>query len=147
MRMRGYPRWFYRILLLILLALLVTGLLLVPSALELRLEWEVPWRLGGDVHIGTTALHALMAFLTATAMGALWSVHMRAGWRHGKNHRSGLMMVVLMALLLISAVGIYYLADDALSRVASVIHMAAGLLVPLLLVYHMLAGWRIRRVH
>lgn len=147
MRLRGYPTWFYQLLLAIILAMLGTGLLLIPAALEMRLEWEVPWRLQGDAQIGTAALHALMSFLMMVVVGALWSVHMRAGWRHRKNHRSGLFMAALMLFLLLSALGIYYFADDAWSLDASVIHMVAGLLLPTLLLYHIVRGRKMHRLH
>lgn len=143
MRMRGYPGWFYRLLLLVATILVVSGLLLIPTALEMRLEWEVPWRLQGDAQIGTAALHALMSFLMMVVVGALWSVHMRVGWRHRNNHRSGLMISGMMLLLLLSAVGIYYLADDALALDASLIHMVIGASLPFFLLYHIIRGRRI----
>lgn len=140
MRMRGYPAWFYRLLLVVAAILVLSGLLLIPAALEMRLEWEVPWRLQGDAQIGAAALHALMSFLMVMVVGALWSVHMRAGWRHKRNHRSGVLMAGMMLMLLLSAVAIYYLADDALALDASLLHMAAGALLPPFLVYHIIRG-------
>lgn len=145
MRLRGYPAWFYKFLLAIFFTTAVTGLLLIPASLEMRLEWEVPWRLQGDAQIGTAALHALMSFLMMVVVGALWSVHMRVGWRHRKNHRSGLIISGMMLLLLLSAVGIYYLADDALALDASLIHMVIGASLPFFLLYHIIRGRRIYR--
>lgn len=145
MRMRGYPGWFYPFLLSVVAALLLTGCLLLPGALETRLAWETPWRLRGDPQIGVLALHLLASFAMVALIGALWGVHMRAGWRHKKNWRSGLLMSVLVLVLLLSAVGLYYLADEALALDASLVHMAAGLLLPVLLVYHMVKGRRLHR--
>lgn len=144
--MRGYPAWFYPLLLLTVAILFATGCLLAPTMLDLRLEWDMPWRLGGDQRIAVAALHAVLSFLMFALLGSLWSVHMRAGWRHRKHWRSGLGMVALMLFLLASAIGIYYLGDEQAAMASAVSHLAAGALAFLLFGYHAVIGYR-RAVH
>lgn len=144
--MRGYPGWFYPALLFTVLGLVVTGFLLTPTLLEMRLEWNVPWRLQGNGQIATGALHSLVSFWMMTMLGSLWNVHMRSGWRHRKHWRSGLGMALLMLLLLFTAIGIYYLADEQLALWAALLHLLAGALVFVLFAYHAIIGYR-RAVH
>jgi heme A synthase len=140
--MRGYPGWFYSLLVMTVMILFATGCLLTPTMLDLRLEWEMSWRLGGDQRIAVVALHAALSFLMFALLGALWSVHMRAGWRHRKHWRSGLGMVALMIFLLASAIGIYYFGDEQAATASAVSHLAAGSLAFLLFGYHAVIGYR-----
>jgi hypothetical protein len=147
MRMKGYPSWFYWMLMLIVALLFVSGCLLLPTTLELKLEWGVPWRLTADQHIGVAALHTAFSFLVLAVIGALWSIHMRAGWKRRRNHQTGLSLLILMLLLGITAIGIYYLGDDRASMFSSVLHMAIGLVIPLLLAIHVVIGRRYHSHH
>lgn len=140
--MRGYPRWFYLTLLLTMLGLVATGGLLMPTTLDVRLEWDVPWRLRDHAQIAMGAAHATLAFWMMSMMGALWNVHMRAGWRHRKHWRSGIVMVLLLLLLMATAIGIYYLSDDAIANKVAILHLLAGLLLAGLFAYHAVIGFR-----
>ena len=140
--MKGYPGWFYPALLLTVLILAATGAMLTPTLFDMRLEWDVPWRLQGDGQIGVGALHAAASFWMMTMLGSLWNIHMRAGWRHRMHWRSGIGLAVLMLFLLTTAIGIYYLADEGLALVAAVSHLVAGVLVFVLFVYHAIIGYR-----
>lgn len=140
--MRGYPGWFYPALLLTVFVLILTGGLLTPTLLDLRLEWDMPWRLEGDGQIAAAALHAAVSFWMLTMLGSLWNIHMRAGWRHRKHWRSGVAMALLMMFLLFTAIGIYYLADEQLAIVSAVSHLVSGTLVFALFVYHANIGYR-----
>jgi hypothetical protein len=139
---RGYPGWFYSALLLTMFILILTGGLLTPTLLDLRLEWDMPWRLEGNGQIAVAALHAAVSFWMLTMLGSLWNIHMRAGWRHRQHWRSGVAMALLMLFLLVTAMGIYYLADEQLAMVSAVSHLVAGTLVFMLFVYHAIIGYR-----
>ena len=141
--MHSYPKHFLPWFWSVIGVLFVTGLLLIPGALELRLEWDVPISLGG-ARIGIAALHALAAFATLVAVGALIPVHMRLGLRQRRNHVTGLTLVGCFGVLLLTALGIYYLAGPALSVVSSVLHTVLGLLLALPLTWHWIRG---RRLH
>jgi hypothetical protein len=142
--MKGYPRFFRPLLWAILSALLVTGLLLAPSALEMRLEWEVPWRLGPGLRLPVAAVHALLAFVALSVLGALAALHVRAGFRRRRNVVSGLALLLSFAALVLSAVGIYYLGEERPGAWASAIHLVVGLLAPLALTLHFVVARRMR---
>ncbi len=147
MRIKGYPGHFYSILMLTIAALFITGCLLVPTTLNLKLEWDVPWRLSSEQHIGMAAAHATLSLLMAAIIGALWSIHMRAGWRRRKNHHSGLSLLIIMVLLGISAMGIYYFGDEQSSMLSSVTHMLMGIAIPVLLLVHVIHGRKSQAHH
>ena len=140
--MKGYPRWFSPFLLSVLLAMLVTGLLLAPTTLVMRFDLALPWRLPGAGRILTAALHAGAGFIAAMLMGALWSVHMRAGWRRRRQRVSGALCGALLLVLALSAVGVYYLGEEISGTVAATTHLAAGVLLVLPFGWH---WWRGRR--
>jgi len=147
MRIKGYPGHFYSILMLTIAALFITGCLLVPTTLNLKLEWDVPWRLSSEQHISMAAAHATLSLLMAAIIGALWSIHMRAGWRRRKNHHSGLSLLIIMVLLGITAMGIYYFGDEQFSMLSSVTHMLMGIAIPVLLLVHVIYGRKSQAHH
>lgn len=147
MRIKGYPNWFYTFLMWAVAALFVTGCLLAPTTISIKLEWDVPWRLSSEQHIGMAAAHATLSFLMMGIIGALWSIHMQAGWKRRRNHQTGLSLLIFMMLLGISAIGIYYLGDEQASMYSSVAHMLMGIIVPLFLLTHIVIGRRYQIHH
>lgn len=150
--MRTYPRSFAPTLHAALLALLATGLLLTPGALRMRLEWEVPWFLPSDMRVWVAALHALSFLLVFGFIGALWAVHMRAGWVRRENVASGALLLGMFGLLGLSGLGLYYAGGEALPAWSAVVHLLAGGLLPLLYIGHRLGAraaaaraWPVRR--
>ncbi len=142
--MHSYPKNFLPWLWSITGALVLTGLFLIPGALELRLEWEVPFNLGTS-RIAVAALHAFAAFAALVAIGALLPVHMRLGLRQHRNHASGLMLVSWLVLLALTALGIYYLAQPTLSVIVSMTHLLLGLGLVVPLGWHWYKGAQLRR--
>jgi hypothetical protein len=134
--MKGYPRWFRPTVMAIAFALYVTGCLLAPTTLQLRLDIAVPWRLGAGARIGMAALHATAALLAMLAIGALWSVHMRVGQRRPGQRRSGWLTVVPALLLAASAVGLYYLGDETWAERVALLHLVLGLALALPFIWH-----------
>ncbi|WP_346837236.1 hypothetical protein [Microbulbifer sp. SAOS-129_SWC] len=143
-RLSGYPRWFYAALMITVAALTASGLLLIPNMMELRLDMDAPLHFSGSLRLASAATHSLTAFLTIGLIGALATVHMRAGWHRRQNRVSGLLLVLLFAFLLASAVGIYYFGDMDLSRLSSLSHSLVGLVLVLLFAWHAVVGRRIR---
>lgn len=136
MRMKGYPRWFYTMLLCLMAALFVSGGMLIPTVLEFKLEYEIPWRLESEQLVPVTALHAALSFAMLTILGALWSIHIRSGWRRKKNLYSGLTLLLAMLLLTLSAIGIYYLGDGDASIASSILHSVIGVLTLVVFFIH-----------
>ncbi|HEX8613987.1 MAG TPA: hypothetical protein VF800_22140 [Telluria sp.] len=133
--MKGYPAWFVRALLGALLLVFVSGCLLAPTTLVMRFEIDLAWRLPGAGRVVSAAMHAAAGFVVLMMLGALWSVHMRAGWRKRRQRGSGATLGVMLVLLAASAVAIYYAGEDALGSGAALLHVALG--VALLLPF----GW------
>ncbi len=145
--MKGYPKSFKPMLYGVSLVTLLTGLLLVPTFLDLRLEWDVPWRLDFAMRLLVVAGHALVAFWLLMLFGATWTVHIRHGWRIRENLVSGFTLVGGMLLLALSGVGIYYFGDEDMSLISSTLHTVIGIIAPLFLLYHISFGKMRARNH
>jgi len=143
--MGGYPRGFLATLWSLLALILATGLLLLPGALELRLEWDPGWRLPGGSRIAAAAAHAALAFVLSAAFGALAPLHMRSGWKRRQNRWTGIALIAGFITLTLSALGLYYIADEDFSRLLSLLHWILGLAATLPLAIHAIAGLRLRR--
>jgi heme A synthase len=134
--LKGYPAWFSpKLIALIFGLLLLTGTFLIPSTF-LRIEFEVPYRLGGNYRISVTALHTFLGFIVIAIVGALSALHMRQGWNKKSERRTGLGLTILISLLVLTGLAIYYLGDESASIVASFMHLAIGLLLPLIYIWH-----------
>ncbi|WP_193161408.1 hypothetical protein [Microbulbifer hainanensis] len=143
-RLSGYPRWFYAALMIVVTALVASGILLLPNMIELRLDMDAPVHLSGSLRLASAAAHSFTAFLAIGVVGALATVHMRVGWNRKQNRKSGISLLALFFFLLASAVGIYYFGDMDLSRLSSLSHSLVGLVLVLLFAWHAVVGRRIR---
>jgi hypothetical protein len=123
--MKGYVRGFPKVLWASLAVLLLSGVVLVPGALELRAEMDVPWRLPGGTRLVTAAVHALAALAFCGVLGSLAVIHMRAGWRRKKNRGSGGTLASFMVLLVLTGWGVYY-AGERYASVVSIAHIVLG---------------------
>lgn len=143
--MTNYPKWFVPALVGTLLLMFASGMLLAPTTLTMRIEWDLPWRLPGNARVPVAALHAAGGFALMLLMGALWSVHMRSGWRRRQQRVSGTVLGVLLLLLAATAVAVYYLGDDTLGSAAAVIHLMLGLALAGPFAWHWVRGRKTRR--
>jgi hypothetical protein len=141
----GYPRWFFAALMAVMAGLLCSGIALLPSMLQMRLDMDTPWRIEGGSRMLAAVSHCATSFMLIGLIGALLAIHVRIGWRRQLNRISGTLLLALVVILLASSLGIYYLGDEFWSRVCSISHTGAGLLAVLLLVWHVLNGRRLRR--
>lgn len=142
--MLSYPKGFLASLWVVLALLFMTGLVLLPGALEMRLEWDLPWRLPGGMRIAVAAAHALGAFLTLLVIGALIPLHMRQGLRRQRSVATGIWLLVILGLLAISGLAIYYVGGEFSSVLASMVHVVAGLAIIIPLTVHAVKGRRMR---
>lgn len=143
--MTGYPRWFLAALLVLLLTVLLSGLVLAPTTLALRAAWDPPWRLAGGDRVWVAALHSSGALVLAATLGALWAVHMRSGWRRGKQRISGTLLVIALMLLAATAIGLYYIGDDRAGAAAAFVHLGAGLVATAAFGWHWTRAKALRR--
>jgi hypothetical protein len=140
--LKGYPRWFLPFLVATLLLLLASGLLLAPTTLLMRADIALEWRLPAPGRVGIAALHTVAGFAAMLLIGALWSVHMRSGWRRNRHRGSGLALALLLVLLCASAAAIFYLADETLGALAALLHLAAGIVLIAQFGWHWAKGRR-----
>ena len=142
--MKGYPRNFLPAVLGTVMLVIVSGLLLVPNTLAIRIDVDLGWQVGGVGRVWTAALHAAAGFASMLLVGALWSVHMRTGWRRRQRRMSGLIVAVLFLLLAVTAVAVYYVGDEGLGTVAALVHLALGALLSFAFGWHWVRGRRRR---
>jgi len=140
--MNGYPSAFTLLLRLAFLVVIITGVLLVPNALDMRLGWSLPWSLSSSARTWFVSSHAASYYLTLLMVGALWTVHMRAGWLRRENIISGMALISALALLALSGLLLYYAGEDNVVNAAVLAHVGVGLLLPAVLIVHIFGARR-----
>jgi heme A synthase len=143
---KGYGSWFYSSLLLSLFVISLTGLLLIPTLLDMRFEQDLLWRLSSPDRQITVALHTLFSYLILIMIGALYPIHIRSGIKTKRNNRTGISLVSLFALLLLSGIGLFYLGSENWILAASATHTIAGLSVTVMFTLHFLIRKRLKSV-
>jgi hypothetical protein len=86
---------------------------------------------------------AAMAFLLV--LGSVSAEHLRLGWRRRAQRPSGAALTAACAALVLTGWLLYYAGTDAVRARASLVHSAAGLLLPVLVVLHARGAARRRR--
>ncbi len=117
--------------------LFITGVgWLVADSLKDSPHGELWQALSADllmIHGGATMVMLLL-------LGALIPVHIRRAWRSRRNRLTGTIMATANTLLIVTAFGLYYAGSDTLRTWASDLHIAVGLIFPVLLVVHVITG-------
>jgi heme A synthase len=144
--MKAYPAWFYQVVIVILVTLFLSGVLLIPTTFDMRFEWDVIWRLTGQQRLISVATHTTSSYLLFLIIGALSTIHMRAGFIKRKNKISGVLLVLCFFVMMLSGVGLFYLADEELITLASLVHMVLGLLLPLVFIMHFINGKKLKKL-
>lgn len=80
-------------------------------------------------------IHAAFALVFLVMLGSLWG-HVQRAWALGVNRLSGMMLIFVAGLLGITAWMLYYVVDDGIRNVVSLIHWVIGVLLPLILFGH-----------
>ena len=140
--MKEYPKFFKSFTIISLLLTFLSGCLLIPTMLDLRLEWDMAWRLSLAARVGTAAIHLIVGILSLMILGACWPIHIRKGWRMKKNHISGVSLVAALFLLGLTSVGIYYFGDETYSLLSSISHTILGIILFVFTIYHVTLGKR-----
>lgn len=68
---------------------------------------------------------AAMAFLIA--FGSLLPAHIVPAWRLLKNRRSGMLMIALVSVLVLTGYGLYYLGSEQTRTWISAVHWSVGI--------------------
>lgn len=125
--MNGYPKWFTKNWIHTIFTLsFVSGALLLPTFLVLKLEWDLPWRLSVDQRDWIVVLHVVMGFVVFTLLGALSSIHMRMGFRKKSKRFSGVALILFILGLAATGLGVLYTGDEQLSLRWGVLHALFG---------------------
>ena len=89
-------------------------------------------------------VHGGAAMAALVLIGMLLNVHVRFAWRAGRNRVNGSVFLSALAVLTISGYGLYYAGGERLRAWTSWIHLAVGLVLPILLLIHVLLGRKTR---
>jgi hypothetical protein len=102
----------------------------------------------GDFEMSAKAwamkIHGAAAMAVLVLIGMLLNAHVRFAWRAGRNRANGSVFLSAFAVLIITGYGLYYLGGERLRAWTSWIHLAIGLVLPILLLIHIFLGRRTR---
>jgi hypothetical protein len=87
------------------------------------------------------AAHGWAAYASAVGFGSVLPLHVLAGYRLGRNRKSGLLLVLIMTLLIVSALGLYYGSEETRAW-ARVVHLVVGFASLAVVPLHILFGRR-----
>jgi hypothetical protein len=102
----------------------------------------------GDFEMNAKAwamkVHGGAAMAVLVLIGMLLNVHVRFAWRARRNRANGSVFLSAFAVLTITGYGLYYAGGERLRAWTSWIHLAIGLVLPILLLIHILLGRKTR---
>jgi hypothetical protein len=81
-------------------------------------------------------LHGAFAFAAIWLFGLLWGVHIVAGWSGWRRRGTGGLMVAILGWLILSGYLLYYLGDETVRPLISLLHWVIGLAVPVAFTAH-----------
>ena len=136
--MVGYPKWFNKkMITVVFCALSISGLVLIPNALNYRLDYDIKYVLQGNLRILSTSIHTLTSYLMFLIIGALFFTHIRLGIRKKKNVKSGIFMLISFAILCLSGMVLFYLSNEFVIALSSLVHICVGLVTVFFYVIHL----------
>ncbi len=89
--------------------------------------------------------HGLGAFIMLLCLGAIFTGHIPVAWRSQRQRYWGVAIVVQVLLSVLSAYTLYYLVTEEWHEFLGNGHALVGLLLPLMLVWHIYHGRNLRR--
>src|SRR5205823_14753331 len=89
-------------------------------------------------------VHGAGAMAILVLIGMLLSAHVRFAWRARRNRGNGSLFLGAFGILTVTGYGLYYAGGESLRAWTSWIHLAVGLALPLLLIFHIWLGKRTR---
>jgi hypothetical protein len=135
--MKRYPKWFNKKLIIGIFATsFLSGLLLAPTTLQMRLQFEVPWRLLADLRAPVALVHSLFGLLMFWLLGSLSTIHIQNEWKTARKRYSGLSLTILWIFLGMTGIGIYYVSGEAILILTSVGHLFFGILLLFYFLWH-----------
>ncbi len=83
-------------------------------------------------------LHGAFAFASIWIFGLLWATHVTVAWPRKRRRWSGGLLAGVFLVLIVSGYLLYYVGDDAIRPIISVLHWATGLAAPAFFLVHRL---------
>ncbi len=93
----------------------------------------------------TLTIHGLFAAASLLVIGSMLPLHVKFAWRAKRNRFNGIFFVSIVALLILSGYGLYYIGNERFRSWTSWIHLFIGLALPILLIIHIWRGRVSRR--
>ena len=106
---------------------------------ELRIELP-----GFEAH-GYLVTHGISAAFALLAFGAVLPAHLRAAWIAKRNRASGILMIAVMSVLMLSGLLLYYGSEEMRDGVV-LTHWVVGFAAFAAFVLHLMLGRRAARV-
>ena len=124
-RVNSVPRWQRSLLYLALSGLVLTGLawMILHYANGGFAGEDRPYALLHQFMV----LHGILGYVAAVAVGVFLGQHVPAGWRAGRNLATGLSVAALFAVLMSTALVLYYSGEESWRTLASLAHQILGL--------------------
>ncbi len=88
----------------------------------------------------TLTIHGLFAAASLLLIGSLVPLHVKFAWRADRNRFNGIFFASIVALLILTGYGLYYIGNERLRSWTSWSHLIVGLALPLLLILHIWRG-------
>lgn len=102
----------------------------------------------GDLEMSAKAwamkIHGAAAMAILVLIGMLLNAHVKFAWRARRNRANGSVFLSAFAVLTVTGYGLYYAGGESLRAWTSWIHLAIGLVLPILLLVHIFLGKRTR---
>lgn len=90
------------------------------------------------------AVHGAGAMIFLLLLGALLPLHIQGNWASDRNRWTGIVMLAVNALLIVTAYILYYSGSDLVRGWGSDLHIAGGFFLPLWIAVHVWLGRRAR---
>ena len=138
------PQWQLRAVYAATAALVLSGSLWLLLHYFLRSEGDFG-PMPNPLEHPMLALHGAAAMTGLVVLGSLLPVHLLRGWQQRRNLASGISLLGVQGVLIVSGYGLYYASGDGFRAAIGLVHWLIGLGVTALLIWHIVAGRSGRR--
>ena len=85
-------------------------------------------------------IHGALAMVFLVLFGTLLTQHVPWGWKQRQQRPSGVSLLAISSVLIVTGWGLYYLVDTEIRHWVSLIHWGLGLLFPAIIALHVILG-------
>lgn len=121
-------RWHRRLVVATALGLAATGVIWMGARLALDLYPDLDGS-SARAHLHSVlVLHGVLGYAGLVLLGSLLGQHVPSGLRSGRRRATGLSALALSAVLVITALLLYYAGSEAVRDASSAVHQALGII-------------------